>query len=369
MSQNTSYDHILLVTNDLTHDRRMIRICETLVAAGKKVLLVGREQRESKALSTRSFDQSRVKCRFRSGLLFYLEINIRLAWAVRSLKYKTITANDLDTLLPAYISAKRSGNALLFDAHELFIDVPELIDHPIKRWIWKMIGLKIIPHTTARYTVGHELSRILHQRYGKTFEIIRNVPKKCNDTPHYHRNDAFTIAYLGVLNVDRGLIALLTAVSQIDHIRIDIIGDGVMRTKLEQLSAEYELQDRVIFHGMLTPEKFRPLLCSAHLGYNVLNPTSANYRYSLANKFFDYISHGLPVIVTDLPEYRTIINDIDCGYFIPKHQAETLKVTLQHIISHEEEWQQKVKNCDIAAQKYNWENEAQKLLKLYKYQA
>jgi len=89
-----------------------------------------------------------------------------------------------------------------------------------------------------------------------------------------------------------------------------IIGDGPLATYVEEASKTYK---NVIWKGMVLPDDISPLLETAHLGWNLLTGSSLNYYYSLANKTFDYIMHGLPVITMDYPEYRAIIDKYGCG--------------------------------------------------------
>jgi len=62
---------IFTVTNDLTYDQRMERICSTMANAGYKVTLVGRTMPGSVALDKRSYGQVRLNCRYHKGKLFY----------------------------------------------------------------------------------------------------------------------------------------------------------------------------------------------------------------------------------------------------------------------------------------------------------
>ena len=79
MKANTrKYKIVFTVTNDLSTDQRMIRICSTLADAGYEVTLVGRKLNNSEALQSFTFAQQRINCMFTKGKFFYLEYNIRL---------------------------------------------------------------------------------------------------------------------------------------------------------------------------------------------------------------------------------------------------------------------------------------------------
>ena len=81
---------VFCVTNDLNTDQRMIRICGTLQSNGWDVELIGREKRESASLLKRSYKQTRLKCWFEKGKLFYLEYNLRLFWYLLRLRMNVL---------------------------------------------------------------------------------------------------------------------------------------------------------------------------------------------------------------------------------------------------------------------------------------
>ncbi|MEO5907042.1 MAG: glycosyltransferase, partial [Saprospiraceae bacterium] len=83
---------ILAVTNDLTFDRRMSRICSALADAGARVTLVGRLLKNSIPFSSPKFRGVRLKCIFNKGPLFYLEYNMRLCWYLLNAEFDVVCA-------------------------------------------------------------------------------------------------------------------------------------------------------------------------------------------------------------------------------------------------------------------------------------
>src|SRR5688572_4439375 len=113
---------IFAVTNDLTYDQRMQKICRSLVKAGYEVELVGRERDFSIALSEEPFQQTRLKCIFNKGKLFYVEYNLRLLFYLTFSQFEAACAIDLDTIVPVCIIGKLKGAKLVYDAHEYFTE-------------------------------------------------------------------------------------------------------------------------------------------------------------------------------------------------------------------------------------------------------
>ena len=135
---------IISVTNDLTTDQRVHKVCISLQKMGFEILLVGRKLQNSLPLD-RNYQTHRIQLLFNKGFLFYAEYNLRLFFYLLFKKKEIVLANDLDTLLPNYLVSKLQKKKLVYDSHELFTEVPELINRPKTQKIWLKIEQKILP--------------------------------------------------------------------------------------------------------------------------------------------------------------------------------------------------------------------------------
>src|SRR4051812_31685997 len=96
------FDIIFTVTNDLSYDQRMMRICTSLTRSGYSVLLVGRRMKNSIPVVPQPFQQKRLNVLFQSGKSFYIEYTLRLFIYLMWKSTKAVCAIDLDTILPCY---------------------------------------------------------------------------------------------------------------------------------------------------------------------------------------------------------------------------------------------------------------------------
>lgn len=363
---------ICTVTNDLSYDQRMIRICRSLTQAGYEVLLVGRVKPNSIPLKTRSFQQKRLLCRFNKGKLFYLEYNLRLLLFFRRQKFDGLCAVDLDTLAPAFIWSRLRQKPLIYDAHEYFTEVPELIDRPMVKSLWSGLAHFIIPKLKYAYTVGPQLARILSEKYTTPFAVIRNLPirdtaEKVTPTelPSKEEQD-FILLYQGALNEGRGIETALDAMLLLPpFVKLWLVGEGDLSTILRAQSAKKNMKDRVQFLGFRPPEELRAITLKADLGLNLLEQKGLSYYYSLANKCFDYIQAGLPAIHMDFPEYRALHQQYPAFLLLPELKASALAQFIQYLLDNQQEYQALQTECLQAAKELNWEKEEKKLLAFY----
>ena len=161
---NTAYDIIFTVTNDLSYDQRMQRICTSLSANGYQVLLVGRSLPTSIPLINQSFHQKRISCFFKKGIGFYTEYNIRLLWFYLFAKTKVYGAIDLDTILPNLFASKLFGKKRMYDAHELFTEQKEIVTRNLVHRCWLMIEKYAVPKFKHGYTVNNFIKELEKNR-------------------------------------------------------------------------------------------------------------------------------------------------------------------------------------------------------------
>jgi len=126
---------VISVTNDLTTDQRVEKTCEVLSDIGYEVLLVGRRLKKSLPIQ-RNYRTVRFYLLFNKGFLFYAEFNIRLFIFLLFTKKNILFSNDLDTLLPNYLLSLLQRKTLVFDSHELFSEIPELVHKPRVKNFW-----------------------------------------------------------------------------------------------------------------------------------------------------------------------------------------------------------------------------------------
>ncbi|MFQ5447544.1 MAG: glycosyltransferase [Saprospiraceae bacterium] len=358
---------ICTVTNDLSYDQRMTRICTALSEAGHEVVLVGRALSNSPPLQRRPFAQHRFRLFFNTGKLFYAEYNLRLFFYLLFQRFDVVNSVDLDTLLPGFLIASWRGKTCVYDAHEYFTEVPEVTGRPAVKAAWEFLARLLIPRLRHAYTVCDSLALVFGKRYGTAFDVIRNVPikKTPSHAGHVKNNSPFVLLYQGALNEGRGLEEMIQAMLQLPDCELWLAGEGDLSAQLRQMAMELKLPGQVKFLGRLLPDELAALTPRAHLGLNLLKNIGLNYYYSLANKAFDYIQAGLPSLNMAFPEYRSLHEKSGVFYLVDDLEIPTLVQAVEKLKSNRKLYLSLAAHCTSAAKTLHWDNEKQKLLTFY----
>lgn len=354
---------ICTVTTDLTYDQRMIRICTSLATAGHEVLLVGRKLPKSKALSEQPYQQTRLSCFFQKGKFFYIEYNIRLFFFLFFQKTDLLYAVDLDTILPAFLITKLRNKKSIYDAHEYFTETPEVVHRRFTKAIWERLASSTIPSMDACITVGHALAKLMGEKYGKTFHVVRNVPFP-QVVLETEKEQPPVILYQGALNEGRGLEEMINAMPHIENAQLWLAGEGDLSQQLRQQVKQLKLDHKVQFLGYIQPKALRELTLQASIGLNLLENKGLSYYYSLANKAFDYIQAEVPSINMAFPEYEALEEKYGTFDLVENLETKMLVATIQNLLSDKAHYQKRVANCRKAKQVLHWEEEEKVLLNL-----
>lgn len=350
---------LFTVTNDLRYDQRMGRICGTLATQGYEVVLIGRKRKDSPALVPRPFQQKRLRCWFSRGPLFYAEYNIRLFFFLLFQKADLICGIDMDTLLPVYCVSRLRGIRRVYDAHEFFSQMEEVISRPRIYRIWHGLERWLIPRFPNGYTVCLSIAEAFEKEFGVRYSVIRNLPHQKVTQTNTDREPF--LLYQGAVNKGRGLEQLLEAMDGIE-IPLVIAGDGNAMQEIRQMIAQRNLSERVRLTGMLEPEALRSYTSRALIGINPFQRQGLNQYFSLANKFFDYIQAGLPQVTMNYPEYARVNGQFEVAVLINDLLPETIAKAVNNLYHDPVLYNRLRTQCLLAATQLTWENEEVQLV-------
>lgn len=300
----------MAVTGDLKTDRRVLRHCATLREAGCEVVTLGRDD---------------LGVRHRRGWMFYAEYNLRLWHRMRQDRPDVVWANDVDTLLGAWLGHGRGK--LVLDAHELFSEVPEIQHKPFVRWVWRSVERTLMPKCDACLTVCQSIADHYHRKHGVEMAVVRNLPSAprggtaaAADAAGGGR-DSKMLLYQGNVNLGRGVDWAIDALEWLPECRLVVAGGGDLLDRMRAYAAGKPWAERIVFLGRMAPDELERLTPRAGVGLVMLEDTGLSYHYALPNRIGDFVQAGVPIVVSDLPEMAAVVRRYGVGEVIERQHG------------------------------------------------
>lgn len=354
---------IVSVFNNLYTDQRVEKVCRTLHENGYSIELIGNDWNGLPNMD-RPYSFERIALKSKNLKAAYPEFNYKLYHLLRKKadKKTILLANDLDTLLANRLVAKQLGIPLIYDSHEIFTEMPAINKRFTQR-IWRSLESFIIPEIKLMMTASESYADWFAKNYGiERPVVVQNFPlKAANDQDYTIANENKVIIYQGVINPSRGLDKIIPAMKDIPNAEFWIFGDGPKKNEYQQLTKSLGLQEKVIFKGKVQPADLREITKLADVGLSIEENNGLSYYYSMPNKVSDYIQARIPVVVSDFPELRKVVDDFHVGEKITSHVELAEKVNT--VLKNGKKFYQP--NLDKAAAELCWENEEQKILALF----
>lgn len=363
---------VFSVINCICHDQRVQKMAEVASEFGCDITLTGRRTGDCCKEDKVHFRCVRFRMIFHKGFLFYTFFNIRLFFYLLFHSYDLFVSNDLDTLLPNFLVSRLKRKPLVYDSHEYFTGMPEIQGRHFVKWVWKTIEKRIFPHLKYVITVSDSIAIQYENEYGIRPITVRNCSRSSAGIKGISReetgvkpDDFLLILQGGGINIDRGGEELIEAVSNMDGVSLIVAGSGDVLPILKRRVQELNLSDRVKFVPKMPWHELMRYTKSADAGLSLDKDTNRNYRFSLPNKLFDYISAGIPVIAGNLPEVTAIITKYDFGIIINEITPESIISAITRLKNERQLLNKLKQNSGNAFYDLSWEKESEKVRKFY----
>ena len=123
---------------------------------------------------------------------------------------------------------------------------------------------------------------------------------------------------------------------------------------------------KVDFHGYINRNEVQKILANSSVGIVTLHPTNA-YIESLPVKMFEYMAAGIPVIASNFPLWKEIVEGNNCGICVDPLDPKEIGGAIQYLIDNPKESEKMGKNgLRAAINTYNWSLQEKKLFSFYK---
>jgi glycosyltransferase involved in cell wall biosynthesis len=271
--------------------------------------------------------------------------------------------------LPYAVLLSQAGKRVVYDVHE---DVPVQIRY--KEWIpaparvavaraFARLEAACVARIDAIVAVNDEIAERLG-RHQPITAVVANYPRLDEIAPasSWDERDR-AAAYVGSITRVRGACEIVDAMAHTDT-ELQLGGDfkpPKLRTELEQSPG----WARVRYLGRLERSRVAEVLASVKVGVIPLHPID-NYVDAYPVKLFEYMAAGLPIVATDIPRWREILERHDCGVCVAHGSAEQLAAAITAVLSDDERARAMGERGRRAAvERYSWETQAAALVRLY----
>lgn len=298
------------------------------------------------------------------------------AWAmyhkIRRWKPRVAHFHDPE-LIPVGLALMLSGIKVIYDVHE---DLPRQIlgKHWVRPWLrrpmsWAAAVLEWVggqafdgivaatPPIAQRFPAPKTATV---QNFPILTELVAPNPVPCRERPPH-------FAYVGVITAIRGAREIVDAIGRVavDSARLQLAGT-FSNDEEEHLVRSLAGWERVDYQGWASRPEVAQLLGTVRAGLVLFHPLP-NHVDAQPNKLFEYMSAGLPVIASDFPRWRQIVDTAGCGLLVDPLDPTAISEAMQWLLDHPEEAEAMGRRGREAVEAvYNWELESEKLVKAYR---
>ena len=304
---------------------------------------------------------------------FSLTRYLRITRAAIALLPKICHVHDFPFLLSGILVKLFTGCKLVYDAHEDFASMVYQ-NNKIMISLLRIIELFLVKLFTDRViTVNSSLQSYFLKTKVKT-HVLMNVPflsiQKTGQDKSTESKD-FTLGYIGHIIWGRGYRTLLPLCEYLVQsgisVKMLIVGGGPFKESFEKMIAEHALQEHFVLTGEVLHSTIPSYLKEIDVGLLLFRPVRYNNIIATPNKLFEYMAFGIPIVASDLPEIRKIIQETGAGILVDPSNVKEIAESIIYLADNPEVVEEMGKNGKKAFQtKYNWDAESSELLKVYK---
>ncbi|MDV4150276.1 glycosyltransferase [Clostridium sp. AL.422] len=304
---------------------------------------------------------------------FLIKAHIFLNMVIEGVKFNAdiYHSNDLNTLPQGILCSKiLKRRYLVYDSHEVqssrtgYGKAAYYIEKFLIKFIDKMI---MTNRTRAEYVkdlYNIELPYIVHNYpfYTKDDSIENKYDiHSMLDIPR----DKPILLYQGGIQEGRGLEKIVEAIDKFKDGITVFIGDGKLKPEIIKMVNDRKLQEKVRFLNKVPVDELKYYTANAYLGFQVLNNVCFNHYSASSNKLFEYMMSQVPVVACNFPEIKRVVQEEQVGLVVDSHNSKEIADAVNTLLENKELHAMFKKNCIKAREKYNWNNEKEKFVRIY----
>lgn len=369
------FNHKLILHLTTVHSPFDVRIfhkeAKTLTCAGFDVTLIAQHNTNETIDGIRIIALPKIENRTYRMLM----LTLRAFWTALKLKADIYHFHDPELLPVGVLLKLLKGKKVIYDVHEDY--GKQMLSKPyilkiIRKWVGFLVrGIEYFSSKLFDAIIAATDDILKNFYYHKRAVSVKNYPILSSFPIERQKrrieNKVFSLIYIGGLDEIRGITQIVRALEPFDsndQLKLTLCG-RFFPTRYELEVRALEGFKKVEYLGWIDPREIPRLLEMQDAGIVCLHPIM-NYVTSLPLKLFEYMAAGLPVIASNFPLWKEIVEGAGCGICVDPLNPEEIAKAIKYLMKHPGSTEQMGKNGRRAViEKYTWEQEGKKLLDLY----
>jgi glycosyltransferase involved in cell wall biosynthesis len=290
-------------------------------------------------------------------------------------------ANDLETLPVALLLRRRYGGRVIYDSHEIYLEMPGPRHMGrLRRWLLARGEELMARSADAVVTINDPIADELQRRYGiERPLVIRSLPPLWSPEPGFRSplrpavrdlgvpDSRRLVMYHGVFQAGRGIEQLIEAARDIDDVAVVLLGYGPLGRSLEETARADQWRGRLALLPAVPPEELLAWLAGADISACLIQPISLTYQLASPNKLYQAIAAGVPLLATRFGPIGEVVERHRVGVTCDPANVADVAASLRLLLDMSDSELAEVRENARRAHRLemNWEHEAAALEALY----
>jgi glycosyltransferase involved in cell wall biosynthesis len=299
----------------------------------------------------------------------FFDVTVRVAWRAVRLRADVYHFHDPELLFAAMLMKLLTDARVVYDVHE---DVPKqmlgkrYLPSPARRPLARIVGT-LERVAASQLDAAIAATPPIARRFPpRSTTVVQNFPivDELIGANSSYRDRAATACYVGGLTPERGLVQLMEAWRLLRSTRDAtlIIAGRVMPVDLLPI---VESTPGVKFVGWQDRAAVASVLGESRVGIVTFHPVP-NYLEAYPIKLFEYMSAALPIVASDFPLWRRIVEDSGAGLVADPLDPQAIAEAVDWLLAHPREAESMGRRGRAAVEaRFNWDVESRKLLSVY----
>jgi len=305
-------------------------------------------------------------------LIRYVEFVARTLACILKTRADVYVGHDMPAMLPVFLGCWLTGRKMIYHAHEIWseagTEVSPLLKFwkPVERIVTRRADLVVVPEGNR--------AEIIYREFGsrKIPVVVRNVPDWKPTTRRLDlrerigiSKEAVLVLYHGLLSPSRCLPELVDSLTWLPrNVHLVLLGSGepAFVATLEEMGRKAGIGPRLNILPRVPYSDIQSYISSADVGIVLYRNRGRNNYFAAPNKFYEYTFSGVPVVVSDFPGLKSLVQEGEFGTWCDPESPEDIARAILNV----KETGNRSALAGRAREMFSWEKEFQHLVDAYR---